>query len=67
MYTIHIHNFSRLARSTKDLIDIVKMLNAKGVMPVSNKENIITGKLTTTSIIMLKIYRTILSELLNGY
>ena len=52
--TIYIHDFSRLARSTKDLLDIVEMLNAKGVHLVSNKENIDTstptGKLMLTMI-----------------
>lgn len=52
--TIHIHDFSRLARSTKDLLDIVELLNSKGVSLVSNKENIDTstptGKLMLTMI-----------------
>lgn len=48
---IYIHDFSRLARSTKDLLDIVEMLNAKGVTLVSNKENIDTG--TPTGKLML--------------
>ncbi len=52
--TIFIHDFSRLARSTKDLLDIVEILNAKGVHLVSNKENIDsstpTGKLMLTMI-----------------
>lgn len=52
--TIHIHDFSRLARSTKDLLDIVEMLNAKGITLISNKENIDTstptGKLMLTMI-----------------
>lgn len=52
--TIYIHDFSRLARSTKDLLDIVETLNAKGVSLVSNKENIDsstpTGKLMLTMI-----------------
>lgn len=52
--TIFIHDFSRLARSTKDLLNIVEMLNAKGVHLVSNKENIDsstpTGKLMLTMI-----------------
>lgn len=38
--TIYIHDFSRLARSTKDLLEIVEYLNKKGVALVSNKENI---------------------------
>lgn len=52
--TIHIHDFSRLARSTKDLLDIVDFLNSKGVVLVSNKENIDSstpsGKLMLTMI-----------------
>ena len=52
--TIHIHDFSRLARSTKDLLDIVEKLNSKGITLVSNKENIDsstpTGKLMLTMI-----------------
>lgn len=52
--TIYIHDLSRLARSTKDLLDIVEKLNAKGVHLVSNKENIDsstpTGKLMLTMI-----------------
>jgi len=52
--TIYIHDFSRIARSTKDLLDIVEQLSAKGVHLVSNKENIDTstptGKLMLTMI-----------------
>ena len=52
--TIYIHDFSRLARSTKDLLDIVEMLNRKNIHLVSNKENIDTstptGKLMLTMI-----------------
>jgi DNA invertase Pin-like site-specific DNA recombinase len=52
--TIYIHDFSRLARSTKDLLDIVERLNAKGVHLISNKENLDTstptGKLMLTMI-----------------
>lgn len=51
---IYIHDFSRLARSTKDLLNIVEMLNNKGINLVSNKENIDTstptGKLMLTMI-----------------
>lgn len=49
--TIHIHDFSRLARSTKDLLNIVDTLTEKGVSLVSNKENIDTG--TPTGKLML--------------
>lgn len=52
--TIYVHDFSRIARSTKDLLDIVEQLNSKGVHLVSNKENIDTstptGKLMLTMI-----------------
>ena len=52
--TIYIHDFSRLARSTKDLLQIVETLEAKGVHLVSNKENLDTntptGKLMLTMI-----------------
>ena len=51
---IYIHDFSRLARSTKDLLEIVELLDNKGVHLVSNKENIDTstpsGKLMLTMI-----------------
>jgi len=51
---VHIHDFSRLARSVKDLLEVVEKLNAKGVALVSNKENIDsstpTGKLMLTMI-----------------
>ena len=50
--TVYVHDFSRLARSTKDLLNIVESLNSKGVHLVSNKENIDTstpqGKLMLT-------------------
>lgn len=49
--TVHIHDFSRLARSTKDLLEIVELLNTKGVILISNKENIDTG--TPTGKLML--------------
>lgn len=52
--TIHIHDFSRLSRSTSDLLHIVEDLNKKGVHLVSNKENLDTstptGKLMLTMI-----------------
>ena len=51
---IHVHDFSRLARSTKDLLDIVEQLTQKNIYLVSNKENIDTstptGKLMLTMI-----------------
>ena len=52
--TVYIHDFSRLARSTKDLLGIVEQLKDKGVTLVSNKENLDTntptGKLMLTMI-----------------
>ena len=51
---IYIHDFSRLARSTKDLLEIVELLNQKKVILKSNKENLDTstptGKLMLTMI-----------------
>ena len=40
---VYVHDFSRLARSTKDLLDIVERLNSRGIHIVSNKENIDTN------------------------
>jgi DNA invertase Pin-like site-specific DNA recombinase len=52
--TIYVHDFSRLARSTKDLLIIMEKLKTKDVHIVSNKENIDsstpTGKLMLTMI-----------------
>jgi DNA invertase Pin-like site-specific DNA recombinase len=52
--TIHIHDFSRLSRSTSDLLRLVETLNDKGVTLISNKENLDTstptGKLMLTMI-----------------
>jgi DNA invertase Pin-like site-specific DNA recombinase len=52
--TVYIHDFSRIARSTKDLLAIVEALTAKGVYLFSNKEQIDTstptGKLMLTMI-----------------
>jgi len=51
---IFIHDFSRLARSTIDLLDLVEQLKNKNVRLVSNKENLDTttptGKLMLTMI-----------------
>lgn len=52
--TIYVHDFSRLARSTKDLLNIIEGLDIKNVCLVSNKENIDSstsmGKLMLTMI-----------------
>ena len=39
---VYVHDLSRLARSTKDLLSIVEQLDAKKVQLVSNKEAIDT-------------------------
>ncbi len=52
--TVYVHDFSRLARSTKDLLNIIEILQEKEVTLVSNKENLdtstATGKLLVTMI-----------------
>ena len=52
--TIYIHDLSRIARSTKDLLDLLDVLREKGVALVSGKESIdtstATGKLIVTVI-----------------
>lgn len=52
--TLYIHDFSRLARSTADLLRIVENLNQRNVHLVSSKENLDsstpTGKLLLTMI-----------------
>lgn len=51
---IYIHDLSRIARSTKDLLELLDTLEKKGVSLVSDKENIdtstATGKLIVTVI-----------------
>jgi len=44
--TLHVHDFSRLARSTQDLLQIVETLTHKGVHLVSTKENVDTSSPT---------------------
>ena len=55
--TVYIHDFSRLARSTKDLLEIVERLQSKGVHLVSNKKNLDTG--TPTGKLMLTMIAAI--------
>lgn len=55
--TIYITDFSRLARSTKDLLELVEVLNKKGVKLVSLKENLDTG--TATGKLMLTVIAAI--------
>ena len=38
--TLYVESISRLGRSTKDLLNIIDSLTAKGVTLISNKENI---------------------------
>jgi DNA invertase Pin-like site-specific DNA recombinase len=51
---LYIHDFSRLARSTKDLLELIDQLEKKKIHLVSNKENLdsstATGKLMITMI-----------------
>ncbi len=51
---IYIHDLSRLARSAKDLLELVERLEHKGILLHSNKENIdtstATGKLMLTMV-----------------
>lgn len=54
---IYVHDFSRLARSTKDLLEIVEDLNSKGIHVVSNKENIDTN--TNSGKLMLTMFAAI--------
>lgn len=55
--TVYIHDFSRLARSTKDLLEILEELTVKGVTLISNKENLDTG--TATGKLMLTVIAAI--------
>lgn len=55
--TIHIHDFSRLSRSTSDLLNVVNKLNERGVHLVSNKENFDTS--TATGRLMLTMIAAI--------
>lgn len=51
---VYIMDFSRLARSTKDLLELVELMESKGIQLVSLKENVDTstptGKLMLTMI-----------------
>lgn len=52
--TVYVHDFSRLARNTSDLLHITEQLQEKGVKLISNKENFDTstptGKFMLTTI-----------------
>lgn len=51
---LHIDSYSRLARDTKDLLNIVETLNKKGVIIISKKEGLDTS--TPTGKLMLTIF-----------
>jgi len=55
--TIFIHDFSRLARSTKDLLATIELLKSKNIQLVSNKENLDTN--TATGKLMLTVIAAI--------
>ncbi len=52
--TVIVESYSRLARSTRDLLDIVETLKSKGVNFISKKEDIDTG--TPAGRLMLTIF-----------
>lgn len=58
--TIYIKDFSRLARSTKDLLDITDELNKRGIKLISLKEQLdtstATGKLMLTMIAAINTF-----------
>ena len=55
--TLYIHDFSRLARSTQDLLNLVQLLQDKGVHLISTKENLDTN--TATGRLMLTMIAAI--------
>lgn len=54
---VYVHDFSRLARNTRNLLDIVEYLDKKGVKLVSNKENLDTS--TPTGRLLLTVIAAI--------
>jgi len=54
---IVIHSFSRLARNTKDLLELVEYFNSKGIQLISSKENIDTS--TPTGRLLLTVVAAI--------
>ena len=64
---IYIHDFSRLARNTQDLLELVQRMQQKGIQLVSCRENVdtetATGKLMLTMIAAINEFeRSILLE-----
>lgn len=55
--TLYVHDFSRLARSTKDLLEMVDIMNEKKVTLVSNKEMVDTS--TPTGRLMITVFAAI--------
>ena len=55
--TVYVHDFSRLARNTKDLLSIIEQLTAKKVHLISLKENLDTS--TATGRLMLTMIAAI--------
>ena len=64
--TVTVESISRFARNTRDLLDLVEKLNAKGVEFVSLKENIDTTTPTPTGKFMLTVFGAG-AELERGY
>jgi DNA invertase Pin-like site-specific DNA recombinase len=62
--TVIVESVSRFARNTKDLLDLIEKLTAKGVEFVSQKENIDTS--TPTGKFMLTVFGAV-AELERGY
>jgi DNA invertase Pin-like site-specific DNA recombinase len=62
--TVIVESISRFARNTRDLLDLVEQLTAKGVEFVSQKENLDTS--TPTGKFMLTIFGAV-AELERGY
>lgn len=55
--TIYVHDWSRLSRSTKDLLELMDDLTARGIQLVSNKEGIDTS--TPLGKLMLSVMASI--------
>jgi DNA invertase Pin-like site-specific DNA recombinase len=62
--TVIVESVSRFARNTRDLLDLIEKLTAKGVEFVSQKENIDTS--TPTGKFMLTVFGAV-AELERGY